>query len=149
MKQYLCPSCSSSTALPLKECPACGIALSPGQWKHEDVDRPKPQHPCGLTLTGDLEKAVIIRPFMQGREVGRPMLQQATSEARFAATVQFLFSWRGESCFVAPAAGTPNSVILNNFPLDRETELQHGDVLMLRSRKSDRTAMPLVAEYFS
>jgi len=141
--------CSSGTVLPLKTCDSCGAPLSLSQWICEEVDAPKPSHPAGLSLTGDLEKSVTIRPFMQNQEVGRPMLRQATSEARFAAHVQFRFSWRGDSCYVAPVPETPNEVMVNEQLLRKEIELQHGDVLMLRSRKSDRTAMPLVAQYFS
>jgi len=141
--------CSSCTPLPLKSCGSCGAFLSPSQWKCIDVPFSKPLRPAGLTLTGDLEKPIAIRSFMQNKEVGRPILQQSTSEARFAAHVQFRFSWRGDSCFIAPVAETPNDVIINENLLTKETELLHGDIIMLRSRKSERTAMPLVVEYFN
>ncbi len=100
--------------------------------------------PCLLRLTGD-------RGVVESRislDMGRPLLENASSEARFASYMQFSLNRLSLSQWsIAPCPDTSALTTLNGQELTEETELHDGDRIGLRGRSSGRTAMQLTVNF--
>jgi len=130
------------------ECPSCGEAIAPSEWKEVDADvPPMPDGATSVELHGDLGQPFVFRKQPRPMGVGRPSLASVSSHAKCCEREQFVLSWEGGRCFIsAPTQPPRNSTYVDGSKLLNKVELKQGGSIDLRG-ESGRIALPLLVLY--